>query len=43
MKDFIILKKVSEEEMLLERIADTIALVKVAQVLSSVNLAGRYD
>ncbi len=44
MKDVIISKKAREREMLLLKgIADTTAPAEVAQVSSSVDLAGRYN
>ena len=43
MKDVIILKKTREKEMLSEIITNTTAPAKVAQVLSSVEFAKRYN
>ena len=43
MKDMIILEKAREEEMLSEGIADMTAPAEMAQVLSPVDLAGRYN
>ncbi len=43
MKDVIISEKVREEKTLLEGIADTTAPTEVSQVLSPVDLAGRYN
>ena len=43
MKDMIISTKAKEKEILLKGVADITALVEVAQVLSLVDLAGRYN
>ena len=42
-KDVIILKKAQEEKILSEGIADITAPMKIDQVLSLVDLAGRYN
>ncbi len=43
MKDVIISKKTWEEEILSESIADTTAPAEMAQILSPIDLAGRYN
>ena len=43
MKDVMILEKAKEEKMLSKSIADTTVQAEMAQVLSPVDLVGRYN